>query len=316
MKRVVAIVVVVALVVAAVGGIVVLAIDDGPTAATVHGSTVSQGEVDDDLRAIGENQELRDAAKAAQAAPLSNHAGTVTAGVGAGWLTLVIGQELAAQAVERRGLHATSADRDQARQLAIQFVGGKKVFDAMPESFQDRQVERWTPVAVLAREGVKHPPAAVLQQLASQCPSGRYVAHILLETEAEALRIKQQLAAGADFATFGAPGLGRPRVGVTGRAARLHRRADLRRAVRDCCRDPTRRRGVGPGDHRVRLAPHPRERRAARSRRREPRRAGGARPHPRSGGGGQRALRHVGSRAQGQVVPAMTGTTAPTAPPG
>jgi hypothetical protein len=200
MKRIIAIVVSVAVALAAIGGVVVLALDDGPTAATVGDTQLSQQYVDDELRVLGENETLRQAVQAAQAPPLSNADGSVTADVGSGWLGLMVSQELAAQTVERRALKVTDADRTRGEALATDAVGGQEVYASLPGWFQDRLVSRWTPVAVLEREVTEDPPPALLEQLDSQCPSGRYVSHILVDTEAEAQALEQQLAQGADFA--------------------------------------------------------------------------------------------------------------------
>jgi len=200
MKWVVAIIVCVAVVGAAIAGVVVLALDDGPTAAKVGDETVSQQYVDDELRALAENDRLRKAVAAAQAPALSNAEGSVTSDIGAGWLGLIVAQQIAAEAVERRGLEVSSTDRDRGRQLAIQSVGGQGIFGSLPEWFQDRLVTRWTPVARLERALTDDPPPALTRELEAQCPSGRYVSHILVESETEALTLAQQLAAGADFA--------------------------------------------------------------------------------------------------------------------
>jgi hypothetical protein len=200
MKRIIAIVACVVVACALIGGVVVLALDGGPTAARVGDRTVSQQDVDDELRALIENDALQRVVKASRSPALSNSEGSITAQAGSGWLGLIVAQHLAADAVQRRGLHVTSADRDHGRRLARQSVGGTKVFASLPEWFRDRLVERWAPVARLEREIAAHPTPAVLQALGSQCPSGRYVSHILVESESEALSIKQQLDAGASFA--------------------------------------------------------------------------------------------------------------------
>ena len=203
MKRILVIVASVAVVLAVVAGVVVLATSDGPAAIKVGDREVSQQDVDDELREIGENDSLRATVEASsQGAVVSNAPGSVTAEVTAGWLRLLVTQEIAAETVDRRGLHTTSADRDRARDIAIESVTGPRTFNSFPKWFQKRLVDRWTPVAVLEREVTEDPPPALLQQLGAQCPSGRYVSHILLESEAEARAVKQQLDAGADFATL------------------------------------------------------------------------------------------------------------------
>jgi hypothetical protein len=197
----IAIITVSVVIVLVVVGVVVLAASDGPTAVKVGTSEVSQQDVDDELREIVQNDLLRaTVAGSSQSIRLSDAEGTVTSNVSAGWLRLLVSQEVAAQAVARRGLHATSADRERARDLAIESVTGPRTFSMFPKWFQERLVARWTAVAVLERQITDNPPPAVLQQLGAQCPSGRYVSHILLESEAEARTVKQQLDAGADFA--------------------------------------------------------------------------------------------------------------------
>jgi len=104
--------------------------------------------------------------------------------------------------VAKQGLRTTSADRNAGRRLAHQAVGGTKIFQALPDWFQQRLLSRWIPVAVLARRLTAHPNAAMQRALGRACPSGRYVSHILVESEPEAAALKQQLDAGADFATL------------------------------------------------------------------------------------------------------------------
>jgi parvulin-like peptidyl-prolyl isomerase len=197
-KPIVVIVVCVAAAVAVVAGVVVLAASDGPAAVTVGNREVSQQYVNDELREIADNDLLRSTVESNNAA-LSNSEGTVASDISAGWLRLLVAQEVAADAVTRRGLTVTSADRERARELAIDSVSGPRTFRKFPRWFRDRLVARWTPVAVLEREVAEDPPPAVLQQLAADCPSGRFVSHILLESETEAQAIKQQLDSGADF---------------------------------------------------------------------------------------------------------------------
>jgi hypothetical protein len=185
-----------------IAGIVVLATGDGPSAATVGGKSISQQYVDDELQELAENKTLSDAIASSRSTPLSNNAGTVTTTVGAGWLGLLIKQEIAARAVAAQGLRISKADRKAARSLAHQAVGGTKIFQGLPDWFRQRLLARWTPVAALARRLTAHPNAAMQQALGRACPSGRYVSHILVESEAEATALKQQLDAGADFATL------------------------------------------------------------------------------------------------------------------
>lgn len=198
MKPIVVVIVCVTAVIAVVAGVVVLAASDGPAAVTIGNRQVSQQDVNDELREIADNDLLRSTVESNNSA-LSIAEGSVTSNISAGWLRLLVGQEVAARAVERRGLKVTAADRERARDLAIESVTGPQTFRRFPKWFRDRVVARWTPVAVLEREVADNPPPAVLEQLAADCPSGRYVSHILLESATEASAIKQQLDSGADF---------------------------------------------------------------------------------------------------------------------
>ncbi len=204
MNRVVAVVVVLALVVASVAGVVALAVSDAPSAATVGDMKLSRSDVEDELQALAQNETLQRAIERADAPALSNSDGSVTAEIGAGWLALVVGQTVAAREVARRGLEATGADEKRGRSLAEQSVGGANVFGDLPAWLRARLLGRWTDVAVLERALVDDPTPALEKAVAEQCPSGRYVSHILVESDAEAQAVEEELAAGGDFAEIAA----------------------------------------------------------------------------------------------------------------
>jgi PPIC-type PPIASE domain len=200
MKRVVTAIGCVALVVAFAFGIFFLVESGGPDAVTFGDVAISQRYVDDELQVIGESETLRDAVKQAQSSALSTTDGSVTSMVGSGWLSLIVSQKFAAGAVEKQGFQTTDSDRKRGKELAKQSVGSDAIYRSLPGWFQDRLIGRWTPVAVLERELTQNPSAGFLDAIKSRCPSGRYVSHILVESEQEALALKQQLEAGADFA--------------------------------------------------------------------------------------------------------------------
>lgn len=198
-----------AVVVALVAGVAVLASGSGPAAFRVGGHETSQRDVDDELRALAENKVLANVYAQARAqaraqgqdiAPIGLYDGSVTASTSSGWVGLRIGQEVARQEVARQGLHVTSTDRKLAKQFASESLSGAQAFAAMPSWFRDRVVQAWTPVAVLDRRLLAHPTAALLAAAGAQCPSGRYVSHILVATQDQADAIEAQLVAGADFA--------------------------------------------------------------------------------------------------------------------
>jgi peptidyl-prolyl cis-trans isomerase C len=209
MKRLFAIlacVIVVGLVVAAVAyGLS----SDGPSAYSVRGTSVSQRSVDDELAELSDNAALKTAYQKAkqggqQVAPLSVVPGSVTTDTSSGWLGLRIAQTAAAQAVEQRGLKATKDDKSRGHQLAVQSVTGDAVFSTLPDWFQQDLNERWTNVAVLEQDVLKNPTPELRKEVAALCPSGRYVSHILVDTEQQAASIKQALDRGGDFAEIAA----------------------------------------------------------------------------------------------------------------
>ena len=204
MKRLVPLVAAVA-VLALIGGAVALAVtNDGPTAFTVRGRSVSQGLIDEELRELAENEALRAAVGQSGAPPLSQHPGSILSEVSAGWVGLLVSQEVTAAEVEARGLDVSATDRARGAQLASESVGGEAIYTTLPEWFQDRLAARWQAVAVLEGRLIANPTAALEEGVAANCPSGRYVSHILVETVTEANAIKSALDSGADFAQVAA----------------------------------------------------------------------------------------------------------------
>ncbi len=194
-----------AAVLALLGGAVALALtNDGPNAFTVAGRSVSQGSVDAELRELAENEALRTAVGQSGAPPLSEHRGSIVSEVSAGWVGLLVAQEVAAAEVARGGLAVTADDKARAKALASESVGGQAVSTTLAPWFQDRLVARWQKVAVLERRLIASPTAALEEGVAASCPSGRYVSHILVESLTEATAIKSALDAGADFADVAA----------------------------------------------------------------------------------------------------------------
>lgn len=206
MKRWIPFIALGAVVVLVVAGAAYLWTGDGPDAVRVGDRSVSQRDVDDELQELAENEAIQqqvDAANAQgqQASPLSVYDGSVISGVSSGWVSLIVAQEVAAIEAAKRGIEPTSADKTRAKDLAVQSVGGSDVFTTLSDSFQDDLVARWTPVAAIERTLIADPPQSLTDAAAALCPSGRFVSHILVETEAEAQAIKRALDSGTDFAT-------------------------------------------------------------------------------------------------------------------
>ena len=187
---------VVALVIA---GAVWLAIDDGPYAAKVNGQEISQSSVDDEMKTLIENEELANLIAQSGGLPLASTPGATDVQVTAGRLGLRIAQELARQEVKREDLSVTTEDRRRGLELTLQDIGGDPVFSSLPDWFQSRLVRRWTYVAVLERTLLDDPSGALRDAAAAQCPSERYVSHILVATADEAAEIRAAIADGAEF---------------------------------------------------------------------------------------------------------------------
>lgn len=168
-------------------------VDRGPNAFSLGDREVSQQSLDEELGELARNEQLQRLVTQGGGSPLSRSNGSIATELASGWLTLVIAQHVAAQEVDRRGLEVTSADREKARRLAAQSAGDASVYDALPDWFRDRLVDRWAPVAALQRDLVESSPEQIEAALAQQCPSGRYVSHLLVDTQDEAQTIKDDL---------------------------------------------------------------------------------------------------------------------------
>lgn len=204
MKRVLTVVACVLVVGVVVGAVALALRSDGPSAYSVGNDSFSQQSVDEELRALADNEALDAAIRQSGGEPLATFPGSIASGTAAGWVGLRVALTGAAQAVERGELDATEDDRDRGKQLAAESVGGQSVFSTLPSWFRDRLVARWTNVAILEREVVADPTPALEAKVAALCPSGRYVSHILVDTETQAAAIKQELERGGDFAEVAA----------------------------------------------------------------------------------------------------------------
>jgi hypothetical protein len=159
--------------------------------------------VNDELRALAENDALTKLVLAG-GSPLRMTSGSIQPAVAGGWIGLRIGQEVAAQDVARQHLPTTAAARSLGRDLAIPSVGGATVFRTLPRWFQDRLLQRWTVTAVEQLHVLDTTRSTLDAQVRKDCSSGRFVAQIIVATQAEATTLAQQLAAGADFAQLAA----------------------------------------------------------------------------------------------------------------
>jgi PPIC-type PPIASE domain len=201
-KRLPALVTALALV-ALVGGFVAyVTVGRGASAFSVHGHSVSQSDVDDELRALADNAAFARLIRQTGSAPLAPIAGSITSGYAAGWLSLRVAQVFVDETVTRRRLAVTAADRQEGEGLAVQLLGSEQVVRTLPSSLRSAIRARFARIAVLQRSLLASPSAALRDAALQRCPSHRFVAHILVATLAEAQAIQAQLAVGADFATL------------------------------------------------------------------------------------------------------------------
>ncbi len=202
MKRLLAIFLVLVLFAGAVTAAAIVVLDsDGAPAFTVSGRSVSQSNIDDELKALAENKPLRsELAKSSGAAATTT--GSLPSALAASWIGLRINETVAAREVARQGFKTTAADRELAKTLAYQLFGNPKIVAAFPNDFRSDLINNLIPVALPVRAISANPSPALVEQAASQCPSGRYVSHILVATQAEADALLAQLNAGADFVTL------------------------------------------------------------------------------------------------------------------
>jgi parvulin-like peptidyl-prolyl isomerase len=170
-----------------------------PAALTVNGDDISQSTVDRELSAIAENSGLR--------GRISETDGTIRSGGAAVWLTQLVAQEVVDRELERRDITVTPSDRQLGQTQAESFFGGFEVFGRFPEWFQERATERFARQQALFREvGTPATDNDVLAaydttvtRLEAQCPSGRFVQHILAPTREQAVDIAIEIAGGSSF---------------------------------------------------------------------------------------------------------------------
>jgi hypothetical protein len=185
-----------------VGGLsTYFALDAGATAYSVRNHTVSQSEVDDELHALATNAAFNRLIKQSNSTPLAATPGSITSSYTAGWLSLRIAQTFADEQVARLHLHVSANDRSNGESLAVQLLGSEQVVNSLPSGFRTALRARFARMAALERALLQNPSSALIDAAQAQCPSHRFVSHILVSSLAAAQALKAQLDAGADFAT-------------------------------------------------------------------------------------------------------------------
>lgn len=190
-------------VVALVGGVAAyLSLASGPQAYAAGGEHASQQDVDRELKALAGSRAFAAVLKQSGSAAVRTQPGTMNAGYTAGWLTIRIAQSYVDQTVAQRHVQVTSEDRANGPVLTAQLLGSDAVVRSLPRRVRNDVVARFTRVSALTRVLLANPSPQLRDAALAQCPSHRFVSHILVQTLAEAQALKAQLAAGADFATL------------------------------------------------------------------------------------------------------------------
>jgi PPIC-type PPIASE domain len=173
-----------------------------PYALIVNGQRIQQHDVDNELKAIRANGRYLDAIDPSRKQVLGSGTGTFNSDFTAFILNQDLDYTLVHQEVVKRKLTVAQADRDQAKDTVVQQVNGQDTFNAFPKWYQDKLVERFAEVIVLAKSfgGVDDAKAldyynAHKDQFVQACAS-----HILLDTPEKAAAVEDRLSKGEDFA--------------------------------------------------------------------------------------------------------------------
>ncbi|MCZ7528038.1 MAG: peptidylprolyl isomerase [Acidimicrobiia bacterium] len=181
-----------------------------PPAATVDGHRIEQDDFLDEVAVLGAHPELV-GALFGPSAPATEGAGpdTVSSSLSALWLTQLVAQQVLDQRFEDAGLELTTEDR-QSTDARFEQAVGEDTWNRVPGWFRERLVDR---IARFTLAGAGAEPTdeelrilfeARREELAASCPSGRVVWHVLVDTEAEARDVAEEVREGADFAEIAA----------------------------------------------------------------------------------------------------------------
>jgi hypothetical protein len=169
-----------------------------PPALTVNGSDISRDSVDRQLKAIADNPDLK--------GQISDTEGSIKSNGSSIWLTHVVTQQVADRQVQRRGITVRAGDRRAGQTEAADFFG-PQAFAAFPKWFRDQTAGEFARQQALFRATGSPPTDAdvraayqtAITQFREQCPSGRFVSHILVPTQQLAAGLAAQIRAGASF---------------------------------------------------------------------------------------------------------------------
>jgi parvulin-like peptidyl-prolyl isomerase len=176
-----------------------------PYAAKVNGITLSKAGLDSELNAIRDNAKYLKALEDSSVVVKGKGDDTFDAAFVARVLTRRVYLELIHEELVKRKLHVTSKDLSAAREQLLSSIGDAKTLDAFPKSYYN-EIRRTTAEVNVLQAALADASDSNLRKYYQEhldMFEKACVAHILVETKAEADSIEKQLAKAADkAATF------------------------------------------------------------------------------------------------------------------
>ncbi len=172
----------------------------------VNGRATSNADFNDELKALAANELFVEALKTS-GVEVPENGGSLPASFSAQWATFVVESEIVADAVQKQKIEVTDENRTQAQADAEQLFGTKETLEKFPEWFQDRVKDRLAEQSAFIAATTKTPTPEEVQafyernkaDLVAGCASAKFVSHILVATEQEALDVIDALDAGTPF---------------------------------------------------------------------------------------------------------------------
>ncbi len=172
-------------------------------AATVDGSRISSGTLENELRDLGSNDKYLKLVESQVQAPVRTN-GVFDASFTSTVLSREIIYDLLDKDLAKRKIVVTPKDLAAARTSASDRVGGDDVFKAFPKSYQDALVLRTAQVSLLTFALLNQGPPDVAAKAYYDANQDAFaqvcVSHILVATEDDANKVKGRLDGGEDFA--------------------------------------------------------------------------------------------------------------------
>jgi foldase protein PrsA len=177
-----------------------------PYAAKVDNKSISQDDLERELRSIAANGPYLKLVETRQQVK-GTGAGTFDAAFTALALTRQIYYQLIGNELAKRKLTVSESDLSAARATVIEQIQGEDVFKDFPKAYQDELIKRQAQLDVLtlslsgatgsAEEAAKAYYDSRREEFASAC-----VSHILVPTQEKADEIKGRIGQGEDYATI------------------------------------------------------------------------------------------------------------------